>query len=119
MGCQLPDSHRDFRDAPLPIFVGEADTARMLLSIIGGAVATLLALIFTVIAVAIQLATGHYTPRALTILLDDKPTYFTIGDSRVRIKGERSVMARAALAALTLTGIGYVANRTDRILNDR
>jgi uncharacterized membrane protein len=51
----------------------------MLLSIIGGAVATLLALVFMVIGVVIQLAIGHYTPRALTILLGDRPTHFTIG----------------------------------------
>jgi uncharacterized membrane protein len=73
------DHFIDWRDAPVPVFVGEADTARMLLSVIGGAVSTLLALIFTVIAVAIQLAIGHYTPRALAILLGDRPTHFTIG----------------------------------------
>ncbi len=66
-------------DPPLPIFVGDADTARAMLSIIGGAVATLLALIFTVIAVVIQLAIGQYTPRSLQILLGDRPTHFTIG----------------------------------------
>lgn len=73
------DAFVDWQDAPLPIFVGSADSARTLLSIIGGAVATLLALIFTVIAVVIQLAIGQYTPRALTILLGDRPTHFTIG----------------------------------------
>jgi uncharacterized membrane protein len=66
-------------EPPMPIFMGEPDTARAMLSIIGGAVATLLALIFTVIAVVIQLAIGQYTPRSLQILLGDRPTHFTIG----------------------------------------
>jgi uncharacterized membrane protein len=73
------DQFIDWRDAPPPIFVGDPDTARTLLSVIAGAVATLLALIFTVIAVVIQLAIGHYTPRALSLLLGDRPTHFTIG----------------------------------------
>jgi uncharacterized membrane protein len=69
----------DWSDAPLPIFVGDAETARTSLSVIAGAVATFVSLIFTVIAVVIQLAIGQYTPRALSILLGDRPTHITIG----------------------------------------
>jgi uncharacterized membrane protein len=69
----------DWSDAPPPIFVGDPDTARTSLSVIAGAVATFVSLIFTVIAVVIQLAIGQYTPRALSILLGDRPTHLTIG----------------------------------------
>ncbi|MFU8815373.1 MAG: DUF2254 domain-containing protein [Pseudomonadales bacterium] len=75
----LVDARVEWEQTGLPVFVGEPDTARMMLSIIGGSVTTLLALIFTVIAVVIQLAIGQYTPRALTILLGDRPSHFTIG----------------------------------------
>jgi uncharacterized membrane protein len=73
------DVHVDWEDVGLPIFAASPDTARMMLSIIGGSVTTLLALIFTVIAVVIQLAIGQYTPRALSLLLGDMPSHFTIG----------------------------------------
>jgi uncharacterized membrane protein len=64
---------------PALVFRGQADTARMILQIIASSVTTLLALIFTVIAVVIQLASGHYSARILTTLLADRPSHFTIG----------------------------------------
>jgi uncharacterized membrane protein len=64
---------------PVPVFVGEPDTIRTTLSVIASSVTTLLALIFTIIALIIQLATGHYSPRALSTLLQDRPSHFTIG----------------------------------------
>jgi uncharacterized membrane protein len=60
------DHFLDWPDAPLPIFVGDADSARMLLSIIGGAVATLLALVFTVITVVIQMPSRSARHRVLS-----------------------------------------------------
>jgi uncharacterized membrane protein len=62
----------------VPVFVGSADTARTALSVIATSVTTLLALIFTIIAVVIQLATTHYSPRALSTLLQDRQSHFTI-----------------------------------------
>jgi uncharacterized membrane protein len=62
----------------VPVFTGSADTARTALSVIATSVTTLLALIFTIIAVVIQLATTHYSPRALSTLLQDRPSHFTI-----------------------------------------
>lgn len=40
---------------------------------------SLLALVFTIITVIIQLATGQYSARALRTLYMDRPTHFTIG----------------------------------------
>jgi uncharacterized membrane protein len=72
--------HRVAPDAlPVLVFVGTADTIRTTLSVIASSVTTLLALIFTIIALIIQLATGHYSPRALSTLLQDRPSHFTIG----------------------------------------
>jgi uncharacterized membrane protein len=64
---------------PLPIFAGQVDTLRTMLSVIATAVTTLLALVFTIIAVVIQLASSQYSPRALRTLLKDRPSQFTIG----------------------------------------
>ncbi|MDG5814160.1 DUF2254 domain-containing protein [Chitinispirillales bacterium ANBcel5] len=66
-------------EPPFPVFVGQADTARDLLSVIAASVTTLLALIFTIITVAIQLASSQYSPRTLKTLLTDRPSHFTIG----------------------------------------
>jgi uncharacterized membrane protein len=72
------DAYLDF---PIPgiVFSGQADTARQILDVIASSVTTLLALIFTVIAVVIQLASGHYSPRTLAMLLADRPSHFTVG----------------------------------------
>jgi hypothetical protein len=66
-------------ETPFPIFSGTADTARTLLQVIASSVTTLIALIFTILVVAIQLASSQYSPRALTTLLQDRPSHFTIG----------------------------------------
>jgi uncharacterized membrane protein len=74
------DSRIEWQD-PAPVFFqGSADTARSLLSVIASSVTTLLALIFTIIVVAIQLASSQYSPRTVAILLQDKPSHFTIGN---------------------------------------
>jgi uncharacterized membrane protein len=78
-GALFLDHRVEWDDLPVPVFVGSADTARTALSVIASSVTTLLALIFTIIAVIIQLATGHYSPRALSTLLQDRPSHFTIG----------------------------------------
>ncbi len=75
----LLDQWMDWREAPLPIFSGHPDTARTFLSVIAASVTTLIALIFTILTVAIQLASSQYSPRALSTLLQDRPSHFTIG----------------------------------------
>jgi uncharacterized membrane protein len=65
--------------APFPAFVGAPDTARSLLSLIGTSVATLLALILTIVAVVIQLATQALSPRAVRTFLQDAHSHLTIG----------------------------------------
>lgn len=64
---------------PPPLFAGSASTGATLLSTIAGAVTSLLALVFTIITVVIQLATGQYSARALRTLYTDRPSHFTIG----------------------------------------
>lgn len=64
---------------PPPLLAGSASTAGSLFSAIAGAVTSLLALVFTIITVVIQLATGQYSARALRTLYMDRPTHFTIG----------------------------------------
>ncbi|MEJ5913665.1 DUF2254 domain-containing protein [Pseudokineococcus sp. 1T1Z-3] len=66
-------------EPPPPLFGGSASTASTLLSAIAGAVTSLLALVFTIITVVIQLATGQYSARALRTLYTDRPSHFTIG----------------------------------------
>lgn len=64
---------------PPPLFAGSASTAGTLLAAIAGAITSLLALVFTIITVIIQLATGQYSARALRTLYMDRPSHFTIG----------------------------------------
>jgi uncharacterized membrane protein len=78
-GALLLDQRIDWETVPLPLFAGHPDTARTLLSVIASSVTTLLALIFTIIVVAIQLATSQYSPRTISTLLQDRPSHFTIG----------------------------------------
>lgn len=78
-GVLAVDALVDWPDWALFAFRGEAETARTLLGAIAGAVATLIALIFTIVAVVIQLASGQYSPRALYTLLQDRPSHLTIG----------------------------------------
>jgi uncharacterized membrane protein len=73
------DHQVDWGDSPLPLFQGTGATSRTFLSVVVASVTTLLALVFTIIAVIIQLASGQYTPRILRTLIKDKPTHLTIG----------------------------------------
>jgi uncharacterized membrane protein len=73
------DATIDLEDFPIPLFIGTPDTARELVTVIASSVTTLLALIFTIIVVAIQLASSQYSPRTLSTLLQDRPSHFTIG----------------------------------------
>jgi uncharacterized membrane protein len=65
--------------APFPIFSGEPDTARTILSLIATSMATLTALILTIVAVIIQLATQALSPRAVRTFLQDAHSHLTIG----------------------------------------
>jgi uncharacterized membrane protein len=78
-GGLLLDAAVDWEDSPVPVFVGTPDSARTLLQVVASAAATLLSLIFTIIAVVVQLASNQYSPRALRPLVRDRPTHFTIG----------------------------------------
>lgn len=69
----------DWSSAPALVYRGTADSARTFMSVTVTAVTTLLALVFTIIAVVIQLASGQYTPRILGTLVKDRPTHLTIG----------------------------------------
>jgi uncharacterized membrane protein len=73
------DHHLIDDGAPFPIFTGEPDTARTILSLIATAIATLTALILTIVAVIIQLATQALSPRAVRTFLQDAHSHLTIG----------------------------------------
>lgn len=68
-----------WEDVPFLVYRGTADSARTYFSVVATAVTTLLALVFTIIAVVIQLASGQYSPRILGTLVKDRPTHLTIG----------------------------------------
>jgi uncharacterized membrane protein len=65
--------------APIPIFSGERDTARTILSLIATSIATLTALVLTIVAIVIQLATQSLSPRAVRTFLQDAHSHLTIG----------------------------------------
>jgi uncharacterized membrane protein len=65
--------------APFPVFRGTPETARTLLSLIATAIATLTALVLTIVAVIIQLATQALSPRAVRTFLQDAHSHMTIG----------------------------------------
>ena len=66
-------------DAPFPIFVGTPETVHSILTLIGTAIATLTALVLTIVAVVIQLATQDLSPRAVRTFLQDAHSHLTIG----------------------------------------
>jgi uncharacterized membrane protein len=66
-------------EAAFPVFSGEPDTARSILSLIATSMATLTALILTIVAVVIQLATQALSPRAVRTFLQDAHSHLTIG----------------------------------------
>ena len=65
--------------APFPIFSGAPSTAHTILSLIATAIATLTALVLTVMAVVIQLATQSLSPRAVRTFLQDARIHLTVG----------------------------------------
>ena len=65
--------------APFPIFSGAPDNAHTILSLIATAIATLTALVLTVMAVVIQLATQSLSPRAVRTFLQDARIHLTVG----------------------------------------
>jgi uncharacterized membrane protein len=79
-GISLSVDHYLIEDgAPFPVFSGAPDTARSILSLIATAIATLTALILTIVAVVIQLATQSLSPRAVRTFLQDAHSHLTIG----------------------------------------
>jgi uncharacterized membrane protein len=66
-------------DAPFMIFRGTPDSARTILSLIATSMATLTALVLTIIAIIIQLATNSLSPRAVRTFLQDFHTHLILG----------------------------------------
>lgn len=62
----------------IPKFVSSADTARTLLSVTATAVATLTALVLTIVTIVLQLASDKYTHRALRTFLQDRHSHVTL-----------------------------------------
>jgi uncharacterized membrane protein len=66
-------------DSGFPVFRGTPETARSILSLIATSMATLTALVLTIVAVVIQLATQALSPRAVRTFLQDAHSHITIG----------------------------------------
>lgn len=74
------DSHWVSSDFAFPLaFSGSVRTAQTVLTAIAGATATFLALIFTILIIAVQIAVTQYSPRGLRSLMQDAPAHFAIG----------------------------------------
>ncbi len=56
----------------LPLFVGSADSARSVLSVIAGSTMTVTSLTFSLTVVALQVASGQFTPRLMRSFLSDR-----------------------------------------------
>ncbi|MBY5162773.1 DUF2254 domain-containing protein [Salsipaludibacter albus] len=56
----------------LPLFVGSADSARSVLSVIAGSTMTVTSLTFSLTVVALQVASGQFTPRLMRSFLADR-----------------------------------------------
>jgi uncharacterized membrane protein len=67
------------KDAPFPVFTGSTETAQAILTLIATSIATLTALVLTIVAVVIQLATQALSPRAVRTFLQDAHSHLTIG----------------------------------------
>jgi uncharacterized membrane protein len=65
--------------APIPIFSGEPATAATILSLIATSIATLTALVLTIVVIIIQLATQSLSPRAVRTFLQDAHSHLTLG----------------------------------------
>lgn len=59
----------------LPVYVGTVATARTLLSVVATSLATLMALVLTIVAVVLQLASARYSHRALRTFLRDTQSH--------------------------------------------
>nr|WP_274387571.1 DUF2254 domain-containing protein [Salsipaludibacter albus] len=60
---------------PLPLYDGSADTARTLLSVTVTSLATIIALVLTIVTVVLQLASDKYSHRALRTFLRDTQSH--------------------------------------------
>lgn len=60
---------------PLPLYDGSADTARTLLSVTATSLATIIALVLTIVTVVLQLASDKYSHRALRTFLRDTQSH--------------------------------------------
>ncbi len=56
----------------LPLFTGSADSARSVLSVIAGSTMTVTSLTFSLTVVALQVASGQFTPRLMRSFLSDR-----------------------------------------------
>jgi uncharacterized membrane protein len=66
-------------DTPyLPKYVGSPSTAATLLSVTATAIATLTALVLTIVTVVVQLASDKYSHRALRTFLQDRHSHVTL-----------------------------------------
>jgi uncharacterized membrane protein len=121
-------------EPPFPVFWGQADTARSILSLIGTSIATLTALVLTIVSVVLQLATQSLSPRAVRTFLQDARSHLTIGvfvttftyalvvlqqlgrirDADADLVGSLSVTTAFVLAVVS---IGMFISYTDHIIH--
>lgn len=63
----------------VPLFPGDLDGARSVLSTIAGAMISVTGLVFSITMVVLQLASSQYSPRVLQTFLEDRTTQHTLG----------------------------------------
>ncbi len=79
VGLILPAAERASGIGPTPIYSGSPDTARALLATIAGSLITVLALVFSLTLIAMQLVSTQLTPRALGGFLAERMTQLAAG----------------------------------------
>lgn len=74
----LLDRHVFSPDTAFPKFVDQVETARSLLTVTATSIATLTALVLTIVAIVLELASNSYSHRAVRTLLQDPHSHWTL-----------------------------------------
>lgn len=92
------------------VFVGSADSARAILSTIAGSTITVTSLTFTLTVVALQVASGQFTPRLMRTFLSDRGNQMVlaifIGTFAYSLTLLRHVQAESDLFARRIPSVG-------------
>ncbi|MBN2624813.1 MAG: DUF2254 domain-containing protein [Acidimicrobiales bacterium] len=133
VGLLLLDDQLDRDGDPLG-FTGGPDSARELLSTIASSMLSLTALVFSITVVALQLASGQFSPRVLRTFLRDRSNQLTLGVFLAtflfalivlrEVRGEDGQVDKfvpglsiATAFALVVVSVGFFVNYIHNIVN--